>query len=31
VPQGHVVIDGSEGASIQLAQCCHPIPGDDIG
>jgi GTP pyrophosphokinase/guanosine-3',5'-bis(diphosphate) 3'-pyrophosphohydrolase len=28
--QGHVVIDGSEGASIQLASCCHPIPGDDI-
>ena len=27
---GHVVIDGSEGASIQLAPCCHPIPGDDI-
>ncbi len=30
VPQGHVVIDGSEAASIQLAACCHPIPGDDI-
>jgi GTP pyrophosphokinase/guanosine-3',5'-bis(diphosphate) 3'-pyrophosphohydrolase len=29
-PQGLVVIDGSEGASIQLAACCHPIPGDDI-
>jgi GTP pyrophosphokinase/guanosine-3',5'-bis(diphosphate) 3'-pyrophosphohydrolase len=29
-PQGHVVIDGSEAASIQLASCCHPIPGDDI-
>jgi GTP diphosphokinase / guanosine-3',5'-bis(diphosphate) 3'-diphosphatase len=28
--QGHVVIDGSEGASIQLALCCRPIPGDDI-
>jgi guanosine-3',5'-bis(diphosphate) 3'-pyrophosphohydrolase len=28
--QGHVVIDGSEAASIQLAPCCHPIPGDDI-
>jgi guanosine-3',5'-bis(diphosphate) 3'-pyrophosphohydrolase len=27
---GHVVIDGSEGASIQLAVCCHPIPGDEI-
>ncbi len=30
VPQGHVVIDGSEAASIQLAVCCHPIPGDEI-
>jgi GTP pyrophosphokinase/guanosine-3',5'-bis(diphosphate) 3'-pyrophosphohydrolase len=29
-PQGQVVIDGSEGASIQLATCCRPIPGDDI-
>jgi GTP diphosphokinase / guanosine-3',5'-bis(diphosphate) 3'-diphosphatase len=28
--QGHVVIDGSEAASIQLAPCCHPIPGDEI-
>jgi GTP pyrophosphokinase/guanosine-3',5'-bis(diphosphate) 3'-pyrophosphohydrolase len=27
---GLVTIDGSEGASIQLANCCHPIPGDDI-
>jgi GTP diphosphokinase / guanosine-3',5'-bis(diphosphate) 3'-diphosphatase len=27
---GHVVIDGSEGASIQIADCCHPIPGDGI-
>ena len=25
-----VVIDGSEGASVQLAPCCRPIPGDDI-
>ena len=23
-------IDGSEGASVQLAPCCHPIPGDQI-
>jgi guanosine-3',5'-bis(diphosphate) 3'-pyrophosphohydrolase len=28
--QGLVVIDGTEGASIQLATCCHPIPGDAI-
>jgi GTP diphosphokinase / guanosine-3',5'-bis(diphosphate) 3'-diphosphatase len=27
---GLVTIDGSEGASIQLAGCCRPIPGDDI-
>ncbi len=25
-----VVINGNEGASVQLAPCCHPIPGDDI-
>ena len=28
--QGMVVIDGSEGASVQLATCCRPIPGDSI-
>jgi len=28
--QGAVLIDGSEGASIQLASCCRPIPGDAI-
>jgi len=28
--QGMVLIDGSEGASIQLASCCRPIPGDAI-
>jgi GTP pyrophosphokinase/guanosine-3',5'-bis(diphosphate) 3'-pyrophosphohydrolase len=28
--QGMVVIDGSEGASVQLAPCCRPIPGDAI-
>jgi GTP pyrophosphokinase/guanosine-3',5'-bis(diphosphate) 3'-pyrophosphohydrolase len=28
--QGVVFIDGSEGASIQLAACCRPIPGDQI-
>ena len=26
--QGVVFIDGSEGASVQLATCCRPIPGD---
>lgn len=28
--QGAVVIDGSENATVQLAHCCRPIPGDDI-
>ncbi|RZL10525.1 MAG: bifunctional (p)ppGpp synthetase/guanosine-3',5'-bis(diphosphate) 3'-pyrophosphohydrolase [Rubrivivax sp.] len=28
--QGSVVIDGSEGAMVQLAPCCRPIPGDPI-
>jgi GTP pyrophosphokinase/guanosine-3',5'-bis(diphosphate) 3'-pyrophosphohydrolase len=28
--QGMVVIDGTEGASVQLAPCCRPIPGDAI-
>jgi len=28
--QGLVVIDGAEGASVQLATCCRPIPGDPI-
>lgn len=28
--QGVVFVDGSEGASIQLAPCCRPIPGDGI-
>jgi GTP diphosphokinase / guanosine-3',5'-bis(diphosphate) 3'-diphosphatase len=28
--QSLVVIDGSEGASVQMAPCCRPIPGDDI-
>jgi len=28
--QGVVFIDGSEGASIQFAPCCRPIPGDEI-
>jgi GTP pyrophosphokinase/guanosine-3',5'-bis(diphosphate) 3'-pyrophosphohydrolase len=25
-----VLVDGSEGASIRLANCCRPIPGDAI-
>jgi len=28
--QGLVVVDGNEGASLQLATCCRPIPGDSI-
>ena len=28
--QGLVLIDGSEDASVQLAPCCRPIPGDAI-
>ncbi|PTT79932.1 guanosine-3',5'-bis(diphosphate) 3'-pyrophosphohydrolase, partial [Pelomonas sp. HMWF004] len=28
--QGSVTIDGSEGASVQLASCCRPIPGDEV-
>ncbi|MFM2449847.1 MAG: hypothetical protein RIS44_2297, partial [Pseudomonadota bacterium] len=28
--QGLVQIDGSEGASVKFATCCHPIPGDSI-
>ncbi len=28
--QGTVLIDGSEGASVQFAICCRPIPGDAI-
>lgn len=30
VSQGALVIDGSEGASVQFAPCCRPIPGDGI-
>ena len=29
-PAGAVMIRGSEGAAVQLARCCHPIPGDEI-
>ena len=28
--QGLVLIDGAEGASVSLATCCRPIPGDGI-
>jgi GTP pyrophosphokinase/guanosine-3',5'-bis(diphosphate) 3'-pyrophosphohydrolase len=28
--QGLVFVDGSEGASVQFAPCCRPIPGDAI-
>ena len=28
--QGTVLIDGTEGASVQLATCCRPIPGDSV-
>jgi len=30
VSQGVVSLDGSEGASVQYAPCCRPIPGDRI-
>ncbi len=30
VSQGALVLDGSEGASVQFATCCRPIPGDSI-
>ena len=27
---GSITLDGSENASVQFAQCCRPIPGDEI-
>ena len=30
VSQGALLLDGSEGASVQFASCCRPIPGDSI-
>jgi GTP pyrophosphokinase len=30
VSQGALLLDGSEGSSVQFAPCCRPIPGDDI-
>lgn len=29
-PAGAILIRGSEGVAVQLAKCCHPIPGDPI-
>ncbi|WP_068809620.1 RelA/SpoT family protein [Thauera phenolivorans] len=29
-PVGAIMIRGSEGITVQLARCCHPIPGDPI-
>ncbi|MHB1332613.1 MAG: RelA/SpoT family protein [Sulfuriferula sp.] len=29
-PYGSIAIRGSEGVAVQLAKCCHPIPGDPI-
>ena len=28
--QSLVLLDGAEGASVQMAPCCRPIPGDSI-
>ncbi len=30
VSQGGLALDGSEGASVQFAKCCRPVPGDSI-
>ncbi len=30
MPAQRVVVDGSEGTSVQMAPCCRPIPGDAI-
>ena len=30
VAQGSLLLDGTEGASVQFALCCKPIPGDGI-
>ena len=30
VSQGGLVLDGSEGTSVQFVRCCSPIPGDGI-
>ena len=30
ISQGALLLDGSEGASVQYANCCKPIPGDGV-
>jgi GTP pyrophosphokinase len=30
VSQGSVLLDGSENASVRFANCCRPVPGDEI-
>ena len=30
VSQGALLLDGSEGASVQFGTCCRPIPGDTV-
>ncbi|MCJ7800390.1 MAG: bifunctional (p)ppGpp synthetase/guanosine-3',5'-bis(diphosphate) 3'-pyrophosphohydrolase, partial [Polaromonas sp.] len=30
VSQGALLLDGSEGATVQFSPCCRPIPGDSI-
>ena len=30
ISQGGLVLDGSEGTSVQFVRCCSPIPGDGI-
>jgi GTP pyrophosphokinase/guanosine-3',5'-bis(diphosphate) 3'-pyrophosphohydrolase len=30
ISEASITIDGSEGASVQLATCCRPIPGDEV-
>ncbi|HYP82027.1 bifunctional (p)ppGpp synthetase/guanosine-3',5'-bis(diphosphate) 3'-pyrophosphohydrolase [Variovorax sp.] len=30
VSQGAVMLDGSENSSVRFAQCCRPVPGDEI-
>jgi GTP pyrophosphokinase len=30
ISQGALLLDGSEGSSVQFALCCRPIPGDHI-